>query len=381
MALRDDLHAHAARFRAAKRPADVFGPLNGPDLAARLQRLGEIYRALALEMHPDRYVHSAELGDLATELFVQLSGWRDEAERQLRRVAAGGGHFFEVRGTRFAVLTTLPGGDVCDVFTVCNPEEPASEPLVLKVATDPANNDLLDNEVQALHRLWSAPQLEIDVFGRYLPRLLAGATLPDGRRANLLSLADGYVTLAQVQAAYPKGVDGRTISWMGNRVLELLAWVHRCGVVHGAVTPDHVLVHPVTHGCTLVDWCYAVCDWRYPDGPHLAAVPKSSRQRYPDEVFQRAAASPRLDLFLAAGTLGQTAGIDLWNFKRPLAMANPLDPPIAESMAEVLRGCRLPRLPDRFADAFEVYERWRQAQLRAFGPRKYHPFSLPVAGA
>ncbi len=377
MSLADELHAHAASLRTARRPAEVFGPLDGADLDARLAALSTAFHAWAAKVHPDRFAHSVDLTELATEAFQTLSAWRDLAERQLRRSARHGGQSVQVGRRNYEVVRELRGGDICDLYVVVDEDGSADDELVLKVVRDPANNDLLQNEARVLNFLWSRPQDQVDVFCRYVPRLRGALDLQDGRRANLLSLAADYVTLAEVQRAFPRGVDGRTVSWMGNRVFEFLAWLNRQGVVHGAVLPDHVLIHPVTHGAMLVDWCYAVSDWRYPDGPHLQAVPTSQKNRYPQEVFRREAASPRLDVYLAASTLAQTAGMDLWTGKRPVDVGDPSALPIPEAMNEILRGCRLERAQDRFADAFDVLERWKMAQRRAYGPRKFHPFAMP----
>ena len=44
---------------------------------------------------------------------------------------------------------------------------------------------------------------------------------------------------------------------MWRRLLTALGWAHRARLVHGAVFPEHVLIHPELHGLVLVDWCYA----------------------------------------------------------------------------------------------------------------------------
>ena len=376
--LRDDLHAHAERLRQARRPTDVFGPLDGADLAARLEQLAVAYRKLAADVHPDRYVHSVELSDLATEVFQTLGAWHQLALKQVHANGSSNDQVLQVGSDCYQVLRSLAPGDSCDLYVVRDPTSLAGESLVLKIVRDAQDNDLLDNELETLLFLWSRPQQQLEVFGRYLPRVRGTLRLDDGRRANLLSLAEDYVSLAEVQLAYPKGVDGRSLAWIGNRLFEFMAWLHRQGVIHAAVLPDHVLIHPVTHGAMLVDWCCAVRQWQYPAGPHVRAVPSPHKKRYPKEVFSRAAASPRLDLYLAASTLAQTAGVDLWTFKRPVDLGDPQRMPIPEVMNEILRGCHLERLQDRFADAFEVLERWKMAQRRAFGPRKFHPFVMPT---
>ena len=54
------------------------------------------------------------------------------------------------------------------------------------------------------------------------------------------------------------GVDPRDAAWMWRRLLVALGFAHRAGVLHGAVLPEHVLIHPGEHGLVLVDWCYSV---------------------------------------------------------------------------------------------------------------------------
>jgi hypothetical protein len=42
--------------------------------------------------------------------------------------------------------------------------------------------------------------------------------------------------------------------WMWRRVLEVLAHVHGIGWRHGAVSLEHMLVHPADHGILLTGW-------------------------------------------------------------------------------------------------------------------------------
>lgn len=269
---------------------------------------------------------------------------------------------------RFVRCSALEPGDLCEVLLV----EEGGAQRVLKIARSAANDDLLEREMQALARLWGAtPHQDVVVFGRYLPQPLAALVLDDGRHANLLSLAQpGSVSLTAVQRAYPRGVDAHALAWMASRLFEVLAWVHRQGVVHGAVLPGHVLIHPATHGMVLVDWCYAVLDWRaQAGGPHLEAVIRASRRWYPPEVFRREPATPALDLYLAARTLVALAGGD--------ALRGELPAHYPREMADLLRGCLHEDPTARFDDAFVMVERWCEMRLRVDGPLRFRPFHMP----
>jgi hypothetical protein len=58
------------------------------------------------------------------------------------------------------------------------------------------------------------------------------------RRANVIGRLTGFRTLAQVRAAYPRGVDPRDAAWMWRRLLVAVGAAHRAGVIHGAVLPE-----------------------------------------------------------------------------------------------------------------------------------------------
>jgi aminoglycoside phosphotransferase (APT) family kinase protein len=75
-----------------------------------------------------------------------------------------------------------------------------------------------------------------------------------------LERLNGFVPLSRITTA----VDPRDATWMWRRLLVGLGWVHRAGVVHGAIVEDHVLIHPGEHG--LVDWCYSGNAERFADG-------------------------------------------------------------------------------------------------------------------
>lgn len=100
-------------------------------------------------------------------------------------------------------------------------------------------------------------------FQPYAPRLIETFRYRDAaagttRQANVIELLDGFFSLAEVRAVYRDGLDPRDVAWMWRRLLVALGYAHRAGVIHGAVVPDHVLIHPGDHGLALVDWCCSV---------------------------------------------------------------------------------------------------------------------------
>jgi hypothetical protein len=159
-------------------------------------------------------------------------------------------------GTEVALWLPRPGGpvrgDIANLYRV-------SQGL-LKIARDPADNDLMRREATALARLRDAVA---PAWLAYFPRLVETQRRDDirsgiRRHANLIGQLSGFRSLAEVRAAFPAGIDPRDAAWMWRRLLVAVGAAHRAGVIHGAVLPEHVMIHPGEHGLVLVDWCYSV---------------------------------------------------------------------------------------------------------------------------
>jgi len=84
---------------------------------------------------------------------------------------------------------------------------------------------------------------------------------------NLLKLDDGSVALVMsyvpgptldevVQSYAAKGerLDPEDVSWMVERILNALSYIHRHGVVHGDLKPQNIIIQPDSHTVVLVDF-------------------------------------------------------------------------------------------------------------------------------
>ena len=98
-------------------------------------------------------------------------------------------------------------------------------------------------------------------------------------------------------ARYPAGSTRATPPGCGGGCWSALGWAHRAGVVHGAVLPEHVLIHPGEHGLVLVDWCYS----RRRPAQTAARAGRPAPRRYPPEVPAAARPPPATDIYLATG--------------------------------------------------------------------------------
>lgn len=258
-------------------------------------------------------------------------------------------------------MTTIGGyhiADVAHIGDVAILYAVEGDPSALfKVAREPVANELIEREARALQILddQGDPQ-----YLPYVPRLVDAVRLRDPgtgveRAANVLGTVAGLHSLTEVLQIYPEGLDPRDVAWMWRRLLVALGFVHRCGIVHGAVFPEHVLIEPDQHGVVLVDWCYAAIG----DGGRLAATLDRYARWYPQEVIQREAVGPGTDIALATRCMRALMGRNA--------------PPALDAFA---RGCLLAPLSRRPDDAWRLLDELDETLERCFGPRRFRPFTL-----
>uniref|UniRef100_UPI002025757F lipopolysaccharide kinase InaA family protein n=1 Tax=Frankia sp. CiP1_Cm_nod2 TaxID=2897161 RepID=UPI002025757F len=249
----------------------------------------------------------------------------------------------------------------------------AAAGALLKIPRSAADNDLMGREAAALRQLAGRGEKR---FAAYVPRLVeafrhragAGGEL---RQVNVIEHVHGFRSLAELRAVCPDGLDARDVAWMWRRLLVALGYAHRAGVVHGAVVPDHVLVHPDDHGLVLVDWCYSVVI--APDGPgaaggpggaagHVPAMVDRFAGMYPPEVAARQPPGAATDIHLATKCMTYLLRDDA---PRPLL--------------RFARGCTLPAMSRRPRDAWRLLGEFDELLERLYGPRRFRPLRVPAA--
>jgi len=271
-----------------------------------------------------------------------------------------------IGGRRYAVLGRLARGEGSDVF-LARWDHRLSERVVLKLLRDEAGGPLLDNEWDVLSRLQEATHQGRDHFTRLLPQPIAhgeariGVQGTEGScRVSVFGYASGFIhTADDVRKAYPEGIPPEASVWLWKRVVESLAWVHSTGQVHGAILPEHLLVHARDHGVRLIGWSRSVRN-RSP----LPAVTTSRREFYPRAVWDGGAATTETDLAMSARCM-------LWLLSGAPDEASSETP---KSYAQLLRQCA-----DGNSDhsGWELLEEISKIARDNYGPPKYVPFDMP----
>ncbi|MEU4688355.1 molecular chaperone DnaJ [Actinoplanes sp. NPDC023714] len=225
------------------------------------------YREWAKIVHPD--AAGARRRATATEAFAKLSALYQKT-------------------TTYQPKPVFASGDIAEIF--------ADGAALLKVPRNPADNDLMEAEAEAL----TALQTRADPrFKNYAPRLINSYLHEDQekrrRRVNVLERQRGMLRLDQAGRLTLEDA-----VWIWRRLLIGLGWAHRAGVIHGAVLESHILIHPERRGLVLLDWCYA--------GHRPRAIVKASEAAYPPEVLHDRTASPATDIYMATGLMTRVIG-------------------------------------------------------------------------
>jgi serine/threonine protein kinase len=314
----------------AATPADVFGTGDG----------AHVYRRLAKLVHPDR-VTPADLA-VATTAFGRLTAlW-----------AATKGTPLTSPQRTYLLGPVFARGDIANLYTATAEDRD----VVVKIAREPADNDLLNGEESALRRIAAHPDRR---FAAYVPRLVESFAYREPatgvqRAANVMDRAHGFVSLAHVRDAYPGGVDPRDAAWMWRRLLVAIGYAHRAGVIHGAVVPEHVLIEPDQHGLMLVDWCYAT------SGQPVPALVDRYAGWAPREIVNGDIPGPGTDIHLATKCIVALVGDRM-----------------PAQLARFARGCTLTALNARPDDAWKVLAELDDVLHKLYGDRKFRPFVVP----
>jgi serine/threonine protein kinase len=246
----------------------------------------------------------------------------------------------------FAKLSTLTETIVGDIADISG----HGDGKVLKMPRRPGDNDLMAAEAWALRTLWTEGEAK---HRAYAPKLIESFTHEDANRvrrtANVLERLDGFVPIADIG----RRIDPRDAAWMWRRLLVALGWAHRAGVVHGAVLPSHILIHPERHGVVLIDWCYAVAP-----GQRIPALVSKYRDLYAPEVTAREGASAATDIFMATQS-----------------MIRLIDRPPA-ALRRFADGCCLARPRMRPDDAWRLLAEFDELLEDLYGPRTFREFRI-----
>lgn len=253
------------RVMQASRPEDTFKPM-GLVLPPRLleQHLAPEMDVMREVLTVERY-HSADDRDAAQVARSKLERLYADA-----LVRAGKGHYalddytmllppssgrsIQVGDTRYSVGEKLHVGEHASLYKGRMEIDGGSAGVVIRVANTPDDNPYLFREIRMLDLLH---QQDVG-YWRNVPFMLG--RFMAGERVGIVERYFDGVSLTTIRAnrLHRDGLDQRHVFWIMDRMLGLLAYAHKLGIVHGRIEPDRILVRPSNHNGFLTGWGHAV---------------------------------------------------------------------------------------------------------------------------
>jgi hypothetical protein len=273
---------------------------------------------------------------------------------------------FWIGGHRHALLGRLAVGRRSDAF-LAERDGRLTERLVIRFPRSDEAKSALRREDAVLSALQQSQAQGSHHFSRLLPQRVAlgtgrlGTQGQGGERfASVHRWRSGFVHSGlDVQRAHSSGIAPEHVVWMWKRLLEVLGFVHASGYAHGAVAPEHVLVHARDHGALPCGWSHA----GKLGEPLVRAEGLDAIYPADQETL-----SVALDLSMVARTLCVLSG------GTPEAPSGA----VPEPLAVILRSHAAGELDA--STAWIWAERVQAASTEVFGPPRFVPFPMPGWG-
>lgn len=273
--------------------------------------------------------------------------------------AHGYANYLSIDGKHWEVHGLVARGEISDVYFAQRARWP-SERVLLKVLREPAGAPLFKSQWEVLEKLAGSEVQGAAVFTTLIPQPVMRGTIDGGlfrgRQALVFRWASGFVhTLEGVRQTYPRGIDPQISIWMWRRILELLSFLHRSGVVHGEVVPPHLLVEDGEHGIRLV-------------GYSTAGEPGAKRTATCDRFFHFDSSkrlSPADDIKMSARTIAFVLGAEGACIEPPASVPGPL--------ADLIRKVAI----EGSENAWSIREKVGKIARGLYGPPSFHPLPMP----
>lgn len=280
---------------------------------------------------------------------------------------AGGLHRIDDFALRLG--SPLGHGEATDVFAG-ERFRTAPERVIVKVLRDDANLDHLAREARVLTALQGSEARGAEHFATRLlapvhQGVLEGPSF-GGRTALVHRARSGFShDLDAIAEVHGRGIDPRHAVWIWRRTLETLAFVHASGFGHGAVLPQHLVVHLRDHGVLLVGFGVA---GRL--GEPLVATSTHHARLYPASVGEGTRLSRELDLMMAARSIAYLLAGDAVEDGDALAH-------VPAALTAILTPYVTGSSKRPTDDANDLHRLVGEAARRAFGPPKFVDLRMP----
>jgi serine/threonine protein kinase len=363
--LSDELKYVYDQMAQGVRPEDLFGFISEDTDA--FEEVTRIYRRFARVLHPDLY-NDPEAKELAEEAFKKLNEFYEKAKEKIKAGVYGTpgtenretGFVIKTRKREYNVVSTIARGDIAVIYGGnCVDGEDCFGKVAIKVAENPEDNDLIQNEVRVLEIFQSKPGPQ----HKHLPVLLDQFKTSDNQMGTILRHIDAC-DFFSIKEKFQNGVPAIHVAWIMERCLSVIGYSHKQGVVHGNIEPAHLMVNGQDHNVFLIDWCYAIINpWQ------TGEAFKVFNENYSaPEVKDLGIPTPAADLYSLGKCLIYLLGGDIERNTMPCAV----DPRFQRFIQFFVRESAL----QRAQDAWEMHDKLKDLRKEIWGQPSFLEFKI-----
>jgi serine/threonine protein kinase len=364
----DELRMLYDNIKQAVSPEDVFGSLEGMEWPEKEKEVKAVYRRISLKVHPDHCPQGFK--EMANEAFAILAALNERAQAKIKdetygskreeRHAENEGFIIKTKKREYFIDSIIAQGDLSTVYAGRTNGDSDIGRVAVKVVDDPADNDLMLNEIRALKHFQSQPANQ----SKHLPVLLDQFKTSDGQIGIVLHYLNGTYSFTEIRNKYKEGIPEKHMVWMLNRLLSVLGYAHDKGVVHCNIDPDHLLVRPKDHNLFLIDWSYASMDPASTGDGFKVLNEKFSAP----EVKDKMPPLPASDLYSVGKCMIYALGGKV--------RSNELPRNTNERIKSFIRYFVLPSPLQRAQDAWELHGELNELVVDLWGPKRFLEFEM-----
>lgn len=305
--------------------------------AAECQKM---FRAFALEWHPDKHLDDKEDARQAQEVFSHINSLYDQVLEKIIRGTWSRPFFFEAplrTGKKFSFSFKRKFPFELGMTYI-------GEDHVTYVV-EAKNETFVRNYESATGRFtYGSDRMRAEVE-RYLPNPTF-ERLADGRHIVAVPKTPDLLRLRDVLSFYKGMIDAKHVAWIGSSLHNLCCYFSYAGIVHNDISLDTYFISPQYHsGALLGGWWYAV-----PKGGKLSQVPRRTFDLLPSEVRIEKKATVKIDLELT-----RAIGREL------------LDHPLSTSPKPLQNWFK----SISSEEPVEEYRKWKETLEESFGVRRF----------
>lgn len=334
----------------AKRPFDFFGE------ASTAEALKKAYRQYARSIHPD--IVADEDKYIADEAFALLNALYNQGLDEIGQGIYGVvdtlqiyQHMtplfeLEIGNEQYRFYENVFQGEVANIYRGVSKDAI----VYLKVALDPADNDLLKTEYDTLTLLrhHSLPYVE--------RRIKVNDSI-----AILMREVKG-TPMTEILEQYSNGVPAEHVMWMLERLLGVVGYLHANCVVHGNIKPENIIINKANHDVGLMGFSFCIPQANQPQARYKIVNDDYTAP----EVDGKARVMPCSDVYSIGKLAVALLGGDVASGGMPIA----LDRRIRDFIRKMLS----PAKDGRPNDAWGLWRELVKLRVDVFGPKHFKVF-------